>query len=257
MSGMSTPGGTLARARVGASTCLLLLLGACAAAPHRAPAPGSAASADYINTQTIDLPRYLAPAPANDSPQTQADIAELLQIQAARTAAQCAQARADVAMSVYRFADALGSPEGFTPERLPKFDALFKHVLSIDQSAMSLAKQAYARPRPFALDSRIEPCVERPMSASYPSGHSMYAFLAAIVLADMVPEKRAPVMARALEYAHNRMVGGVHYGSDVQAGRIAGSVLAALLFDSPAFQRDAAAARAELRQALGLPPQSP
>ncbi|HEX7416538.1 MAG TPA: hypothetical protein VF315_00670 [Steroidobacteraceae bacterium] len=53
------------------------------------------------------------------------------------------------------------------------------------------------------------------------------------------------------------MVGGVHYGSDVQAGRIAGSVLAALLFDSPAFQRDAAAARAELRQALGLPPQSP
>jgi acid phosphatase (class A) len=233
-------------------TICLVLLGACATAQRFATAP--AATGDYLDLRRVDLPRYLSPAPADDSAQTQADIAELLQIQATRTPAQCLQARADIVMSVYRFADALGSPEHLTPEQLPKLDALFKRVLAIDLSAMNMAKQAYVRPRPFVLDARIAPCVERPSSASYPSGHSMYAFVTAIVLADMVPERRAPLMARAQEYAHNRMIGGVHYASDVQAGRIAGTALAALLFDSAAFQSDVAAARLELRQVLGLPP---
>ena len=47
----------------------------------------------------------------------------------------------------------------------------------------------------------------------------------------------------------------MHYPSDVEAGKLAGSVLAASLFGSPAFQADYAAAKSELRQALNLPAQ--
>jgi len=61
------------------------------------------------------------------------------------------------------------------------------------------------------------------------------------------------ILARAEEYAHNRNVGGVHYPSDVQAGQVAGTVIAAMLFACPAFQSEERAAGRELRAALGLP----
>jgi acid phosphatase (class A) len=75
-----------------------------------------------------------------------------------------------------------------------------------------------------------------------------------IVLADLVPEKRSQIMARASEYGFNRVVGGVHYRSDIEAGRIAGSVIAQALFMSEDFRTQLAAARAELRKVLGLGP---
>ena len=59
-------------------------------------------------------------------------------------------------------------------------------------------------------------------------------------------------MARAAEYANNRVVAGVHYPSDIEGGRLTATAFAAALFASPAFQSDLAAARAELRQALNL-----
>ena len=67
-----------------------------------------------------------------------------------------------------------------------------------------------------------------------------------IVLADMVPERRTQIFARAEEYAHNREVGGVHYPSDVAGGHLAGTALAAALFTSQAFLNDELAAAAEL-----------
>ena len=207
-----------------------------------------------LETSQFNWPRLLAPAPDDDSQQTRVDVAELLRIQSRRTAEQCERARADNVLSVYRFADALGSPAGFAPQRLPKFDRLFARLLDLDVAAFNLAKQAYRRPRPYVLDTRIEPCIEKPKSASYPSGHSIWAFSNAIVLADMVPERRAALMQRAGDYAHNRVIGGVHYTSDIEAGRIAGTAIAALLFASPTFQHDFAAARVELRAALDLPP---
>jgi acid phosphatase (class A) len=44
----------------------------------------------------------------------------------------------------------------------------------------------------------------------------------------------------------------VHYRSDIEAGRIARTVLAALAMNHPDFPREFAAARAELRATLGL-----
>ena len=46
---------------------------------------------------------------------------------------------------------------------------------------------------------------------------------------------------------------GVHYPTDVEAGRITASVIAAGLFNDAAFQHDFATAKIELRQALGYP----
>ncbi len=61
-------------------------------------------------------------------------------------------------------------------------------------------------------------------------------------------------MARADDFAFHRVVAGVHYPSDVEAGEHAGTALAAFLLASPTFQPDYAEARQELRAALKLPP---
>jgi membrane-associated phospholipid phosphatase len=93
--------------------------------------------------------------------------------------------------------------------------------------------------------------------SSYPSGHASFGILCAILLADMVPEKREALVARGRDYAHSRLVVGAHFPTDVEAGRIAGTVAAALLWQNANFRRDLAEARTTLRTALGLSPQPP
>jgi acid phosphatase (class A) len=74
----------------------------------------------------------------------------------------------------------------------------------------------------------------------------------AIILSSMVPEKRDQIWARVAEYAESRVVGGMHYPRDLEAGRLAGTAMAAVLFSYPQFVADFNAAKTELRAALGL-----
>ena len=92
------------------------------------------------------------------------------------------------------------------------------------------------------------------MNAAYPSGHATWVFMAAVLLADMVPERRIAIWARAEDFARQRVVGGVHYRSDIDAGRIAGPAIAALMLANPRYRADAAVAAADLRNVLRLQP---
>jgi acid phosphatase (class A) len=74
-----------------------------------------------------------------------------------------------------------------------------------------------------------------------------------LVLIEMVPEKRDAILARADEYARNRLVCGVHYPSDIQASKLVAYSIHSVMDTNPQFQKELAAARVELRQALGLP----
>jgi acid phosphatase (class A) len=216
----------------------------------------SAAAADTahcVDSSSLDLRRILAPPPRAGSQRERAELDELLSIQARRTSSEAELARRDVVRSIFRFADALDEAPGFERGRLPQTLALF-HQLNVDETAvLTPAKREFGRARPFAVEPRLAPIVAEPPSGSYPSGHSMWAYTTALVLADMVPERRAQLLARADQYARNRTVAGVHYPSDVEAGKIAGTALAAMLFTCPAFAREESAARRELRGALGLP----
>jgi acid phosphatase (class A) len=231
------------------------LAGSDGQSPPKAAPASPVASAAYLDPRSVDLTRLLPPPPANDSVTTRSELDELLQIQSSRTSEDCDRAVADREVKLLRFAGALGLPPSVEAHDLPKTTALIEQVRRIESSVVDRAKRAYGRPRPFVLDPRIEPCIIRPGNDAYPSGHSAWAYVAALVLADMVPERRQQLLDRAADYARQRMVGGVHYRSDTEAGRITGVVLAAMLFASPAFQADEALARSELRGALGLPQQ--
>ena len=223
-------------------------------APATTPPAALSRTEDYLTPASLNLYRLLPPPPEAGSAQERAELDELLKIQAGRSPAAAQRALDDATVSIFRFADALGNPPGFTPSQVPLTAQLFQRIGRAESLFINAAKDAYGRPRPFLTEPRLAPVAPKLPSASYPSGHTTWAVACAIVLADMLPEQRAQIFARADEYSRNREVGGVHYPSDVAACHLAGTALAVELLHSPAFLDDEVVAAAELRAVLGLPP---
>lgn len=204
----------------------------------------------FSDSKEIDLLTILPPPPANDSAQTKAEIGEVLTLQVTRTPEMVARAQADAEENVWRFADVLG-PD-FNKDKLPKLAAFFDRVVETEGAVVDPAKDVFKRPRPHQLSELVKPAVKPSNSGAWPSGHTTVGTLMGIVLSNMVPEKKAEIMARAWEYGNNRIVGGIHYRSDVEMGRISGSVIATTIMKHDDFKAEYEPAKAELRAALGL-----
>jgi acid phosphatase (class A) len=225
---------------------ILLLVGALAVAIRTARAMQDY----YLNPSQVDLIHILAPPPSPDSDEGKADLQAVLAMQHTRTQAQVKEAQADTDESVFRFADVMGP--GFKPENLPFATIFLERASSDSETVVSVAKAYFSRPRPFLMDHRVKPVVGRPLSPGYPGGHATFAYVNAILLAYMVPEKAAAIFNRAGRFARNRVIGGVHYPTDTDAGRISASVIDNVLLHDPRFLADFARARAEVRHAIGL-----
>ena len=206
----------------------------------------------YLTPSQIDLLRLLPPPPAQGSAQAAAEMAEVVALESARTPARAAQALADVPEGPFDMFGAVLGP-ALTPEWLPRFIALFERVAETEEIATAPVKRAYARLRPYQANAALRPAVPPSRSGSYPSGHATRSRLGAVVLAAMLPERRDQIFARAADYAESRVIAGVHFRSDILAGMAAGSAIAAVLFNDPAFAADFTGARQELRDALGMP----
>jgi acid phosphatase (class A) len=205
----------------------------------------------YSDAKEINLLLLLPPPPANDSAQMKAELGEVLTIQVTRTKEMEARAIADATQNIWRFADVVDSPR-FTAAELPKVAAFFDRIFKTKGAVNDPAKDAWKRLRPHLYSDLVKPVVPIETTGSYPSGHALLGTLMGIELANMLPEKRAAIMARAWEYAHNREVGGIHYPSDVEMGRVTGTVIAQTISTHPDFKQEFEGAKAELRAALGL-----
>ncbi|NKJ34184.1 phosphatase PAP2 family protein [Rhizobium sp. SG570] len=205
----------------------------------------------FTDAKEINLLNLLPPPPANDSAQMKAELGEILTIQVTRTPEMAARAVADAEENVWRFSDVIDNPK-FTKENLPKFSAFFDRIVETEGAVVDPAKDVWKRPRPHLYSDLVKPIVPLSKSGSYPSGHTTVGTLMGIVLSNMVPEKRPVIMARAWEYGHNRIVGGIHYASDIEAGRIAGTVIAETIMAHDDYKSEYEGAKAELRAALGL-----
>ena len=204
----------------------------------------------YLKSSDVDLVHILPPPPVPGSPVGQADLAAVRSTVSARTDAEIAQAQADDLRSVFRFADVMGP--NFRAENLPLTAQLFEHVYRDGSAAAVAVKAHFQRQRPFVIDPDIKIIVEQAPDFSYPSSHSTFGYEAGILLADMVPEKSAALFDRAGVYAHNRIIAGVHFPTDVEGGRITGSVIANTLLHDAHFLADFDRAKSEVRTALGL-----
>jgi acid phosphatase (class A) len=203
---------------------------------------------NYLDGQTAEFLRQFAPPPAADSAQTRRELDELLALQRERTAADVAAARADRKTEVSRFYGALGLPES---SDLPRVESLVERAEDDVRLYVRAAKQAFRRLRPGEIEPRLEPCIDGVREdLSYPSGHAAYGYATAYLLIGVAPERRDALLARADEFARQRMVCGVHFRSDLEAGRQGAQWLVERMAASQRYAGDAAAAGKELRAAL-------
>ncbi|HEY4072345.1 MAG TPA: phosphatase PAP2 family protein [Herbaspirillum sp.] len=217
---------------------------------------GNAANAKEPSFVAADQTRafqILPTPPASDSDITKAELAQLHRIESIRTKEQADRAAADDKNeTIFLFHDQIGSI--FTPADLPMTAALSKRVQNDEGINTASAKNGFQRVRPYNLDKTLHPvCETKTKNDSYPSGHTTSGYLLALTLIDMLPEKRDIILARADDYANNRLVCGVHYPSDLQASKLMAYSVYALMANNPQYQKELAAAKFELRQALHMP----
>jgi membrane-associated phospholipid phosphatase len=98
------------------------------------------------------------------------------------------------------------------------------------------AKYTYNRPRPSDLDSALTTLIETPNSPSYPSEHAVAAGAASAILGYLFPDRTDIFAAKAAEAVQARLLAGVEYPSDVEAGlalgrAVAGQVIARAMAD--------------------------
>jgi acid phosphatase (class A) len=131
------------------------------------------------------------------------------------------------------------------------------HKLELDVRLIGTpAKDFYGRKRPL-IGNDLPICVPREdwmrTNASYPSGHAMTAWSWGLIMAEARPAKATDVLALARDSGDSRVVCGVHFPSDVEAGRLLGAAMVARLHDLPEFRSDLAKAKAELAVARRKP----
>jgi len=206
----------------------------------------------YLTSQALVITSIIPSAPEQESATTKDELAELHRIQTERTPKQVKAAQADDAEEdIFVFRSVMG--EGFRQDQLPLTTALSKHVHG-DESFISLPlKTRFRRPRPYQWDKSMNAvCKLSEAPNAYPSGHAISGYLEAFTLIAMFPEKSNAIMARADEYAHNRLVCGVHYPSDLAASRLVASAAFGYMLANPTFEADLTAARTEIRRQLGM-----
>ena len=192
----------------------------------------------------------IPPKPATNSPTDQADLAEVLKLQASRTSADIAEAIFDKTFRLEIVTKGVLNPS-FSPQNFPITFKLLEHVNEDESLLNSTLKKQYARPRPFVTHKEVHPLFEA-REFSYPSGHASGSRTFADILGELFPDKKAALIARADAVAHSRIVAGVHYPSDIAAGQQLADALMAALLANPAFQTDLAAAKAEIAQKQNL-----
>lgn len=89
-------------------------------------------------------------------------------------------------------------------------------------------KKRFSRARPAQLAKDLDPVIDAPAHASYPSGHATQSYFLALALGGADPVNRDKYVALAKDIAWRRELAGIHYPTDSQAG----FSLAQRLFDA-------------------------
>jgi acid phosphatase (class A) len=247
---------------------------ACASGPAAAP-PQPAAPVDpsmasppptnlrgYLAPADLDSLQLLGPPPAPDSPRGQADRATYLETRALADSPRWREATQDNDLwyggAMHRFACAAGVE--ISARSTPATHRLLERVELDVRTVGTPVKARYNRTRPMIGDERPI-CVRREdwmkTNGSYPSGHASTGWAWGLILGELAPAKASALVAAGREIGDSRTICGVHYQSDVEAGRTLAAALVARLHGSPEFRRELERARSELARAKAPPGNCP
>lgn len=271
-SSTKTFGGLLAMAALGVAGCSVVpsvwpLAGPRAAVGPFDQTPTPVSSRDWREPPAGYLPagevpdalKILGPPPAPKSRIGKADKDRFEATRALAGSARWTLAQRDADLSGVEAWKSYGCAAGVRigPTTTP---TLARMMLRIESDAFPVyepIKDRYSRKRP-AVGNDKPICVPREdwiaTNGSYPSGHSLIGWSWGLVLAELVPGRSSQLIARGRDFGESRVICGVHWQSDVEAGRDLGSALVARLHADPGFLTDLAKARDEIAAARGLGP---
>jgi acid phosphatase (class A) len=202
-----------------------------------------AQSLHYLPEGKPDALTLLAPPPLPDSPEQAAEMQEVRAVFHAASTNDVAAAFSEVKFSIFTFTPVIG--DFLQPGKFPKTEAFFKNVQKDAAEVTDHAKDHWKRPRPFMVDPSLA-IGKLEKSFSYPSGHSTESMVLALVLADLFPDKRDAIIAKARSIGWHRVEIARHYPTDIYAGRVLAQAIVRQMKESPDFQNDFAQAKAEL-----------
>ncbi len=215
------------------------------------PNASYAAETGYLTeAQAVDSTKFLPPPPASGSKEFSYDLDVFTSLRALKDTPRWQLAHDDNVITtdalMADFSCAIGFD--FNRKTAPKFAALFDKAWRDAGNPIGTGKRFFKRPRPL-IGNELPICANRAdylTSSSYPSGHSTLSWTFTLILTELVPDRAGEIVKRGRAYGDNRAVCGVHWASDVEAGRTAGAAAFAALHGSSEFRNDMDAVRLEI-----------
>ena len=207
--------------------------------------------------QLPDLIKCLPAPPAFDSPEFANDMMRFSWGKLQRLNPERADiAKRDAVWSYEALLAEFDVPFGLhmSPEDTPEIWKLMVTSMTTTDAMRVAPKAYYHRQRPFERfqDKMLtDEEAELTGEGSYPSGHTMRGWTAALLLAEVNPANADTIFARGWMYGESRVIVGAHWQSDVDASRVAASIGYAALHGSAEFREQMAKAQAEFRELTG------
>jgi len=199
------------------------------AAAGTSPQSGTAPQLD-----PIPLLQATGRPPLPGSTELREDLAVLRWLQLNRTPQMIATTWTTLSRDVTVFSPAVGVDMVKSTPALLRGMAPFMAL--VDQGSDAI-KTLVRRPRPFSSHPDLKPCLPLETGFSFPSGHSSWYAAAALLLSDLLPERRERILELGSYGGANRVMCGVHYPSDVLAAQRFAGAAAAQIIASPQWQR--------------------
>lgn len=199
-------------------------------------------TATYLPATPFSIVEVIPPAPVFGDPRYDADRAIFLKTRALQDSERWRLATRDVSEKPADLLQDFSCPAGLrlTPKNSPRLTAFLVAAAADTARINNEAKNRFQRARPFTIDAGpiCQPAMEVSNSFDYPSGHTTRGWTWATLLAQLLPDRAAPILARGRAYGESRIVCGVHNASAVDAGRLSASATLTVMQHSARFQAD-------------------
>ena len=209
----------------------------------------------YFTTEELpDLIKSLPAPPEKGSPAFKYDIQRYKWGKRQRNNPErAAMARRDAVWSYEALLAELSVPFGLTLSETgtPEIWKVVVNSLATTDQMRVAPKAYYNRTRPFVYFKEkafLEDDAQFSGEGSYPSGHTMRSWTAALVLAEINPAAADAIFARAWECGISRVISGAHWQSDVDATRLGASIGYSCLQTSGVFRAQMEKAQEEFRR---------
>lgn len=198
----------------------------------------------YYLSDTNLAEELLPPPPLPGSPEQAADLNEVTAVSRARTETETALAQSEGIFFIFSFTPAIGA--FFQSNNVPETVAFFRRVQQETDRIAGVGKSLWKRPRPYEVDTNLFSGITDTPRTSYPSAHSTRGTVYALLLAELFPDRREAILALGRQIGWHRVQLGMHYPSDIYAGRVLGQAIVRQLKTKKAFRRDFERVKKEL-----------